>query len=770
MAKSIPHSLHILFFMVFLSIHHSDQLQFPQSQAIWKIQQLLNYPSLLSSWNEDTDFCNNESNLSLTLVCYEDDITQLHIIGNYGFPPMPLNVSTEPFFSNLASLPNLKVLSLVSLGLWGPLPGSIGNLSSLEILNISSNCFSGTIPVEVSSLRNLQTLILDHNMFTGQIPDWLSSLPLLAVLSLKNNSLTGSLPISLTSLETLRIVSLSSNHLFGEVPNLCNLTNLQVLDLEDNYFGPHFPSLHTRLVTLVLRKNRFRFGIPTELTSYYQLEKLDISLNQFSGPFLSPLLSLPSLTYLDIAENKFTGMLFENISCSAELAFVNLSSNRLTGELPACLGIDSRSRVIQYASNCLSNGSQNQQPYSYCRNEALAVTILPHKQDEKKPFHKGVLASSLVGGIFGGFALCSLAFLVTKRVSTRQAIRTPVTTFLQEKVSPAYTLKLLTDARHISETMKLGALGLPPYRTFVLGELKEATSNFNMSNLIGEGSRGQVYKGSLTDGTLVAIRRLKMRKRQSIQSYTPQIELISKLRHSHLVSAIGHCFECHPDDSSVNMIYLIFEFMPSGTLRSCISEKLPGQKFTWIQRMAAAIGVARGIQFLHTGIVPGLFSNNLKITDVLLDHTIHVKISSYNLPLLAENRKLVNAGTEPKENVRVRARHEDKNDVYDLGVILVEIIMGMGILSQNDIGVAKDLLQVSLMADDVARRSIVDPAIHKECSDDSLKILMEICIRCLSSEPTDRPSIEDVLWNLQFATQVEDSWRRDSESNQESTE
>lgn len=59
-------------------------------------------------------------------------------------------------------------------------------------------------------------------------------------------------------------------------------------------------------------------------------------------------------------------------------------------------------------------------------------------------------------------------------------------------------------------------------------------------------------------------------------------------------------------------------------------------KLTWMQRISAAIGVARGIQFLHTGIVPGLFSNNLKIIDVLLDHNLAAKISSYNLPFLAD--------------------------------------------------------------------------------------------------------------------------------------
>lgn len=81
----------------------------------------------------------------------------------------------------------------------------------------------------------------------------------------------------------------------------------------------------------------------------------------------------------------------------------------------------------------------------------------------------------------------------------------------------------------------------------------------------------QVYKGKLADGTLVAIRSLKMRKKHSSQTYTHHIETISKLRHSHLASALGHCFECCPDDSSVSIINLVFEFVPNGTLRGCIS-------------------------------------------------------------------------------------------------------------------------------------------------------------------------------------------------------
>lgn len=77
-------------------------------------------------------------------------------------------------------------------------------------------------------------------------------------------------------------------------------------------------------------------------------------------------------------------------------------------------------------------------------------------------------------------------------------------------------------------------------------------------------------------------------------------------------------------------------------------------------------------------------------------------------------------------------------------------------------------LRVSITMDDTARRSIVDPAVHKECSNASLKTMMEICVRCLSNEQTDRPSVEDILWNLQYAAQVQDSGREDSPNNQES--
>ncbi|KAL5834970.1 hypothetical protein ACOSQ4_014467 [Xanthoceras sorbifolium] len=770
MAKAFTHAAATLVLtFILVQINYSEQLQSSQAQTLIRIQRLLNNPSVLSSWNSSTEFCNTEPSSSLTVVCYEESITQLHIVSNKGARMLPLNFSMDSFITTLVSLPDLKVLTLVSLGLWGPLPGKLTRLSSLEILNMSSNFLYGAVPQELSSLTSLQTLILDENMLSGRLPDWLGSLPVLAVLSLRKNLFNGTLPNSFSNLDNLRVLALSHNHFYGEVPDLNGLTYLQELDLEDNALGPQFPKLGNKLVKLVLSKNKFRSGIPDELSSYYQLQRLDLSFNKFIGPFPPSLLSLPSITFLNIAENKLTGMLFDNLSCNVGLEFVDLSSNLLSGHLPNCLLSGSKNRVVLYARNCLATANENQHPSSFCQNEALAVGILPQRKKSKQA-SKAVLASGIIGGIVGGIILVGLVFLLARRINANKTIKKPQTRLIAENASTWYTSKLLSDARYISQTMKLGALGLPAYRTFSLEELEEATENFDTSAFMGEGSQGQMYRGRLKDGSFVAIRCLKMKKSHSTRNFMHHIELISKLRHRHLVSALGHCFECYLDDSSVSRIFLIFEYVPNGKLRSRISEGRAHRSLTWTQRIAAAIGVAKGIQFLHTGIVPGVYSNNLKITDILLDQNLVAKISSYNLPLLNENTGKVGhgaaAGSSVDPTTNTSAKHEDKVDVYDFGLILLEIIVGRPLNSKNEVGTVKDQLQAAIAADGAARRSVVDPAVNKSCLDQSLKTMMEICVRCLHKNPADRPSVEDVLWNLQFAAQVQDAWRGDSQSSE----
>ncbi|XP_038970549.1 probable inactive leucine-rich repeat receptor-like protein kinase At3g03770 [Phoenix dactylifera] len=772
-SSSIPLSPAILSLVLVLLIPCTrSQLQSSQAWSLLRIQRLLNYPPALSSWNTTTDLCYAEPNPSVTVVCYEDSITQLHIAGNDSFLalPLPRSFSIDSLFTTLTRLPNLKVLSLTSLGLWGPLPPKIARLSYLEIVNLSSNFLYGAIPERISDLRNLQTLILDRNLFGGRIPDSLGALSLLAVLSARNNSLSGPLPDSLATLESLRVLALSSNSLSGQVPDLRGLANLQVLDLERNFLGPQFPQVARKVVTLVLRENRFTGGLPADaISSCYLLRQLDISSNRFVGPFPPSLLSLPSLRYLNVAGNRFTGKLFSNTSCNDELEFIDLSSNLLSGNLPTCLVSNSTHRVVKFSANCLAAQDRTQHPPSVCQNEALAVGILPRKQS-KASASKALVVTGIVVGVVGGALLLGfLIFFALRRASLKRALKTPPRRLI-EHASSGYPSKLLADARYISQAMKLGALGIPSYRSFSLEELVAATNNFETSSFMGEGSHGQMYRGRLNDGSLVAIRCLKLKKSHTSQNFSRHIELISKLRHRHLVSALGHCFEYYLDDSTISRLFLVFEYISNGTLRSNISEGVAEKKLTWTQRISAAIGVAKGIQFLHADIIPGLFANDLKITKVLLDQNLVAKISSYNLPVLAENMKaevLTGGSSNGSKELNEWAKHADKIDIYDFGVILLEVVCGRPITSQSEVEIIRDQLQASVAADG-AGRSIVDPVISRACCDESLKTVVEICLRCLSKEPSQRPSVEDVLWNLQFAAQVQDAWRGDSQSSEDS--
>ncbi|XP_073006233.1 probable inactive leucine-rich repeat receptor-like protein kinase At3g03770 [Typha latifolia] len=761
---------YLLIFSIFaVLILYTEQLQTSQTWSLLRIKQLLNYPSVLSGWNKHTNFCKVQTTASVTVVCYKNSLTQLHIIGKQGSPPLPKNFSIDALFITLTRLPDLKVLTLASLGLWGPLPATISRLSSLEIVNMSNNFLSGAIPQAVSNLTNLQTLILDYNLLTDGVPDWLNALPVLAVLSLKNNTLNGSLPDSIGKMVSLRTLVLSSNNLTGELPDLSDLTNLQVLDLENNSLGPQFPKLGKKVVSVVLRKNRFGGGLPAELSYFYTLQLLDVSLNRFVGPFMPPVLSLPLIRYINIAGNRFTGMLFKNMSCNDELVFVDLSSNLLSGNLPACLSSGSKEKVVFYWGNCLDTNDPSQHPSSFCQNQALAVGILPETPKEKS-VGKAVIQFSVLGvAIVCALLVGLLIFFTTKMIRKRRMKEPPGK--LTEHASSGYSTKLLADARYISQTMKLGALGLPSYRSFSLEELEAATDNFGTSTFMGEVPHGQMHRGKLNNGMLVTVCSLKLKKKQSSHNFNRHIELILKLRHYHLVSALGHCFEYDLDDSSVSQLFLIFEYVSDENLRSVISKGLEGKKFIWTHRISAAIGIAKGIQFLHGGIIPGLFANDLKITNIFLDQNLVAKISSYNLPILAENMKTeVGAGESSlgsKESIK-RVKHGDKIDIYDFGVILLEIVCGKPVTSHYEVKTLKNQLQSSIIVDGAARRrSIIDPVVSRTCSGESLKTVMELCLRCLSEDPTERPSVEDVLWNLQFAAQVQDAWRRDSQSSED---
>ncbi|MQL70609.1 hypothetical protein Taro_002924 [Colocasia esculenta] len=659
----------------------AQQLSQSQTRTLFRLQRILEYPPALAGWNNYTNLCYLSPSPSFSIACSGNRITELSVASAPGVPRLSLNFSIDSLFTTLSRLPSLTLLSLVSLGIWGPLPGKVDRFPDLRVLNLSSNYIAGAIPREISTMASLRSLVLADNRLNGTVPD------------------------------------------LGPLPAL------EEVDLSSNRLGPEFPVLGKSVVTAVLRNNSFSDGIPAAVRQLAKLQSLDMSSNQLIGLIPPFLFSLPAIRQLDLSENVLAGSLPANLSCGAGLEFVDISGNRLVGTLPACIRANSSRLVVLDAWNCLTTAdSRYQHRSSYC-NEGAIAAVMPRASKKSSPFkNKLGFILGIVGGIAGAALVLGLVLiLITKNRRRNNADTGDVSKPAAGKASSIHgSPGLPADPRHMSPAVRLGAIGILPYRVFTMEELDEATNNFDPSNLIQENSKRQMYKGWLQDGSAIIVRCLKLKPRYSSQSVAQFVDAISKLRHRHLVSVLGHCIDNDQENSS-NSVYLVLEHVSNGTLRSHLTEWRKREMLKWPQRAAAVMGVARGIQFLHTVTVPGISGNDLNIENILLDVTLSAKIRNYNLPMLPKN----------------------KNN---------KIITGKSVLDQSELDAMKDQLQKSLASDPENLRELADPTILGTFAYDSLRTVVELALNCVSNDLGQRPSIDDVLWNLQYSIQIQDGW------------
>jgi hypothetical protein len=554
-------------------------------------------------------------------------------------------------------------------------------------------------------------------------------------------------------MKNLKSIVLADNLFIGNIPDLKSLTSLEEVNFDGNKLGPQFPSLGKNLVKIILSKNSIRSQIPPQfITHFDKLQIFDISSNNFVGKIPFSMFSLPSLNYLDLSSNKFSGNLSMNLPCSSSLNYVDISHNFLVGKLPPCI-IKSKAKVL-YNWNCLSTKKLNDQQHgiSYCKKDAaLAVKPLKTKVKKESSMKLG-LVLVIVGGVVG--IACVLILLIVFILWKSKPER--LNHNMDRSAANKFSDKSNLNARHVPQTMRQATHGQPPYNIFTEEEIEDATNNFDQSNLIGEGSQGQIYKGWLRDGSVVLINCIKIKQKGLPHSIMQHLDVLQNLRHRHMVSVLGHCIITHQDPPQVtSTVFIVLEYISNVTLRDQLTDGKKKEILKWPQRMAISIGIARGVQFLHTGVAPGIFGNNLKIQNILLDDSLNAKVSGYRIPLPSKSTVNEQSAT----NQIASTSNAEKEDIYQLGVILLEVITGTQIASSSDVEQLKDELERgSSEAPSTILRSAIDPSLRGSYAYESMSTAVQITINCLSKVSSTRPSIEDVLWNLQYSMQVQENW------------
>ncbi|KAJ0963804.1 hypothetical protein J5N97_028926 [Dioscorea zingiberensis] len=559
-------------------------------------------------------------------------------------------------------------------------------------LNLSSSSLKGFLAPELGLLSSLQQLILDNNLLLGTIPKQIGMLKRLSLLDLSFNRISGPIPLEIGNLTNAMKIDLHSNGLTGTIP-------------------PELGNLES-LIELLLDRNRLDGSIPGSNSSH----------------------SSSSSNGMSASKSHRTGL------CkSPRFKNADFSYNFFIGKIPLCLKYLPRS---SFQGNCLQDKySVKQRSTEKCSafTQSNGATEEAYKHSNEEPDHRRqkqpvwlLILEIITGALM--FVFCISALATALKVCTPKSSVT-----MPWKRSGIWKNQLLAsfDNEMLNDLSKIDRQ-----------ELEVACEDF--SNIIGAYPDSIVYKGTMTGGQEIAVVSVCISK----DHWTSYLEFyfqnkvadLARLNHENIAKLLGFCKE---DEPFTRM--LVFEYASNGTLYEHLHYGEECQ-LSWLRRMKVAIGIARGLKYLHTELQPPFSISDLNSNSVYLTEDFSPKLVDFESWKTIFSKSTKNSGCVTKGGPGsgsgplygfmdpLEQRHMDvQGNTFAFGVLLLEIITGRPPYCKDRgclVNWAMEYLQQPEKID-----KLVDPEL-KNVKHDDLAVICSVVSLCLEPDPTKRPSMQ----------------------------